>query len=88
MKNETLRDKLTTWIQEYPSIKDHGWTGNEVSDMAGSLWEFLEDNIGPVQEKLLNDLHIARERAVVAERTAALKGEELDKLLRNSASGS
>jgi hypothetical protein len=86
MSNETLRDKLTTWVEDYPSIKDHGWTGNEITDLVDSLWEFLQDNIGPVQEKLLDDLQIARERAEVAERNAARVGDELARLLRDSAS--
>lgn len=87
MSNETLRDKLTTWVEEYPSIKDHGWTGNEIDDMVDSLWSFMEEHIGPVQEKLFKDLEISRERTRVAEREAAIVGDELARLLRDSASG-
>lgn len=86
MATETLRDKLTTWVEEYPAVQNHGWTGNEIEMMVDSLWGFLQDNIGPVQEKLLDDLQIARERADVAERNAARVGDELARLLRDSAS--
>lgn len=86
MENETLRDKLIAWIEDYPSIKDHGWTGNEISDMVDSLWGFLQDHVGPVQEKLLDDLQVARERAALAERNAARVGDELARLLRDSSS--
>jgi hypothetical protein len=86
MSNETLRDKLTAWVEEYPSFKDHGWTGNERSDMVDSLWSFMEEHIGPVQEKLFKDLEISRERTRVAEREAAIVGDELARLLRDSAS--
>lgn len=85
MSTESLRDKLNEWVENYPSIKDHGWTGNETSAMADSLWEFLQENIGPVQEKLMDDLYLARERAVAAERRADRVGDELARLLRDSA---
>lgn len=86
MATETLRDKLATWVEEYPPIKNHGWTGNEIEMMVDSLWDFLQENVGPVQEKLMDDLQVARERATAAERRADRVGDELARLLRDSAS--
>lgn len=88
MENDTLKDKLSAWAQEYPSLKDHGWTGNKLSDMVDSLWEFLQDNIGPTQQKLWDGLQIARERAALAERDARRVGDQLAILIRDSASDS
>lgn len=86
MANESLRDKLVEWVSEYPSIKGHGWTALEVDKLSDSLWEFLQDEIGPTQQKLWDDLQLARERATVAERNAAKVGDELARLIRDSAS--
>lgn len=86
MTSETLRDKLTTWVEEYPAVKNHGWTGNEIEVMVDSLWGFLQEHVGPVQEKLMDDLQVARERATAAERRADRLGDEIARLLRDPAS--
>lgn len=86
MANESLKDELEDWVGEYPSIRNHGWTQNEISDLTEALWGFLEEQIGPAQEKLMNDLAVARERADLAERKAERRGEQIERLLRDSSS--
>lgn len=88
MKDDNLLDQLTAWVEEYPSVRDHGWTHDEINVMVVSLWEFLQDNIGPTQQKLWDDLQLARERATFAERETRRVGDELARLLRDSASNS
>lgn len=75
----TLREKVEEWVAEYPAIKDHGWTQPEIAAMADSLWDFLADEIGPVQEKLLTDLDLARQRAEQAERNELRVIQDLER---------
>lgn len=60
--------ELKDHLAEYPSIRDHGWTDGELEAIAKYVHDFLSERIGPVQEKLFNDLEIARERVRRAER--------------------
>ncbi len=46
----TLKEELNNWISD-----------NRNSETLGDdLWDFLQERIGPVQEKLINDIEMLR----------------------------
>lgn len=82
----SLRDELGEWIAEYPALKDHGWTEPELEALGEALWDFLSEKIGPVQEKLLADVELARQRADQAERNELRAVESLERYIRDHSS--
>ena len=82
----SLMDKLRAWVSEYPAIKNEGWTDPETDSMADALWEFLADEIGPAQEKLLEDLSVARHRADQAERNELRAVRDLERFISDNSS--
>lgn len=55
-----LKEELETWIQENISCSNE--------DLLDNLWGFLEERIGPVQEKLINDIEMLRSEKKQLER--------------------
>jgi hypothetical protein len=47
-----LKEELSIWLEENISCHD--------KDTLDNLWNFLEERIGPVQEKLINDIDMLR----------------------------
>lgn len=82
----SLRDELGEWVADYPALRDHGWTEPELVGLTDELWEFLTEKIGPVQEKLLSDLELARQRAEQAERNEMRAVESLERYIRDHSS--
>lgn len=79
----SLRDELGEWVTEYPALRDHGWTEPELVALTDELWEFLTEKIGPVQEKLLQDVELARQRAEVAERNELRAVRDLERFVND-----
>lgn len=78
---KSLRDDLIEWVSEYPAIANHGWSEPEVTLLADELWEFLAEKIGPVQEKLLNDVELARQRQQQSERNEERALRDLERFI-------
>lgn len=55
----SLKEELVEWLYSNEDPKYLLENGN-VEDFVDLLWEQLQANLGPVQEKLLNDVLIAR----------------------------
>lgn len=45
-----LKEQLDNWINE----------NKDSETLSEDLWEFLQEKIGPVQEKLINDIEMLR----------------------------
>ncbi len=64
-----------------PEPIDEAWTGYVAKEVVEQIWEVLEDQIGTVQEKLLNDLTLARTELNAARSREA----SLEELVRDQA---
>jgi len=58
-----LRSELQEWVESHSELKPE-----EAGVFTEELWGFLEEKVGAVQEKLLDDLQLTRARLASAER--------------------